>query len=226
MEGSAIACTFKPGKLLICFVGRNKGERLVSAAKQAGAWGGTITLGKTLNDNRFLQACCLADVHQDIVLILLGDEKPVVTEAIQAAALSKKFEGDAIVLDVSGMFVRVNATQHESYHVDNEDNTMKSGFKLISVIVNNGHAEDAMAAARKAGAKGGTILSARGTGTEEDVKFFGISLVPEKELLMIVAAEAIVPDIMKAIGHLPGLCEPGGGIIYSMNVEEFLPLGQ
>ena len=225
MEGSAITRTFRPGKLLMCFVGRHKGERLVFAAKKAGAWGGTITLGKTLNENRFLQACCLADMHQDIVLFLLGNERAAVTEAIQAAALSGKLEGEAIVLDVSGMLVRTNGTPHEELQRDMEGKTMESGYKLISVIVNNGYAEDAMAVARKAGARGGPILTARGTGTEEDVRFFGITLVPEKEMLMIVASDAIAPGIMKAVASLSGLCEPGGGIIYSMNVEEFITLG-
>ena len=68
---------------------------------------------------------------------------------------------------------------------------MPSGYKLITVIVNSGYADDVMAVAKKAGASGGTILGARGTGTEEDVKFFGITLVPEKEILLIVSGRGM-----------------------------------
>ena len=102
---------------------------------------------------------------------------------------------------------------------------MESGHKLITVIVNTGCAEDVMAVARRAGARGGTILTARGTGTEEDVKFFGISLVPEKDMLLIVAAGNVAPAILEAVAAMPALREPGGGIVYSVNIEEFIPLG-
>ena len=76
---------------------------------------------------------------------------------------------------------------------------MNSGHTLLTVIVNHGYADDVMAEARKAGAAGGTILNARGTGKEEDVKFFGITLVPEKEMLLIVAENAKAPAILEAI---------------------------
>ena len=57
---------------------------------------------------------------------------------------------------------------------------------LITVILNSGYADDAMAAARKAGAGGGTVIKARGTAKEGDESFFGVQIVPEKEMLLIV----------------------------------------
>ena len=103
---------------------------------------------------------------------------------------------------------------------------MESGHTLISVIVNAGFANDVMEAARKAGARGGSILTARGTGTEEDVKFFGITLVPEKEMLLIVAARDKMAPILEAISQTPILNVPGGGIVFTMNVEDFIVLGK
>ena len=103
---------------------------------------------------------------------------------------------------------------------------MNTGKVMITVIINSGYADDVMAAARKAGARGGTILNARGTGTAEDVKFFGIVLVPEKEMLMIVTETEKAPAIIEAINKVPHLCEPGGGIVFTTNVEEFFVLGK
>ncbi len=77
-----------------------------------------------------------------------------------------------------------------------------------------------------AGARGGTILTARGTGTEDDVKFFGISLVPEKDMLMIVTESGAAPAILEAVGQVPDIRKPGGGIVYVMNIEKFMPLGR
>ena len=222
--------TFMPGKLLISMVGRHKGELFVAAAKAAGARGGTIAHGRAVVDNKILQALSLADTQQDIVFTLMRDETNTVISAVREASrlTPKKLGGIAILIDVTGMLVRTaqNHTDTTVPETDTRRETMESGYTLLTVIVNNGYADDVMAQARKAGARGGTILVGRGTGTEEDVKFFGITLVPEKEMLMIVAEQTGVDAILNAIRKVPTLAEPGGGIVYCQNVEQFILLGQ
>ena len=97
---------------------------------------------------------------------------------------------------------------------------------LITFIVNKGYADDAMIAARKAGATGGTVLNARGTGNEEDVEFFGIPLVPEKEILLIIVAADKAEAILREVQDVPCFSEPGAGIAYCMDVEDFIILGK
>jgi nitrogen regulatory protein PII len=217
----------KPAKMLICFMGRHRGERLVAAAKTAGARGGTLALGQSLGCSRLLQALSLGDVQQDVVFTVTGDEGPAVLAAVKAAAARdpKKLAGTAVVVDVPELFIRASGAPADPAEQKRSE-PMESGYKLITVIVNTGYGDDVMAAARKAGATGGTIINARGTGTEEDVKFFGITLVPEKEMLLIVANKDRVEPIARAIATVPTLAEPGGGIIFSTNVEEFIILGQ
>ena len=214
-------------KILISLVGRHRGEQLVNVSKQVGARGGTIALGRTVGDSRLLQALSLADVQQDVVFTLMGSETDAVVAAIEKATrrFPKKLGGIALLLDVSGMLIHLANNANIQPEKTGSDN-MDSGFKLITVIINHGFADDVMAAARKAGARGGTIMNARGTGTEEDVKFFGITLVPEKEILFIVAEEGKTDAIIEAVSSTPNLCEPGGGIIYNMNVEKFIILGK
>ena len=221
--------TFKPGKLLISMVGRHRGEHFVSMTKLAGARGGTIMHGRAVVDNKILQALSLADMQQDIVFTLMREEADAVFGAVRAACREspKKLGGVAVMLDVAGMLTRFGqTTEFIESATDTRSETMESDHTLLTVIVKNGYADDVMAQARKAGAKGGTILTARGTASEEDVKFFGITLVPEKEVLMIVAGKGNVDAILTAIREVPTLNEPGGGIVYSMNVEQFVLLGQ
>jgi nitrogen regulatory protein PII len=219
-----------PAKLLLCLLGRGRGEQIMTVSKAAGARGGTIALCRTLGDNPILRALALADVNQDIVFTLLGPEFDNVVAAITeaAAANPKKFKGYAFIVDVAGILARgCSETQPRAAQQEYPETTaMQHPYELITIIVNSGYADDVMAAARKAGATGGTILNARGTGTEEDVKFFGISLVPEKEMLMIVTAAEKVPAILAAVNTVPKLCEPGGGIVFTLGVERFIPLGQ
>lgn len=101
-----------------------------------------------------------------------------------------------------------------------------STHQLISVIVNKGFAEDTMNAARKAGANGGTIMNARGTAKEGDSKFFGIQIVPEKEMLWIVCETEKTSAIVEAIKNLDCLKQPGSGITFTMPASDFTILGK
>jgi nitrogen regulatory protein PII len=215
-----------PGKLLISILGRKSAEGYVAISKAAGARGGTIAYGRAIGGNAILQMLSLADVDQEILFTLIeGDAQNIVQEILEKTAASpKKFQGFALLLPVSPMFVSTRSHNPRAT-TDTGGDPMESGFTLITLIVNAGFADDVMAAARKAGAKGGTILNARGTGTEEDVKFFGITLVPEKEMLLIVAEKSRLDPILQAVNTTPQLCEPGGGIVFAMDVERFLVLG-
>ena len=97
---------------------------------------------------------------------------------------------------------------------------------MITVIVNKGYADDVMFAARKAGATGGTVINARGTAREDDVKFFGMHIVPEKEMLMIVTEHEKKAAVIEAIRTLPCLEQTGSGITFSAGVENFTVLGK
>ncbi len=219
-----------PAKLLICFMERHRGELLVAAAKKAGARGGTIAPGQSLARSRILQALSLADVRQDVVFTIMGAESEAVLPAVKAAAEKepKKLGGMGLLLTVPSMYVRDSGQSRAEVLRGSETRSgrMESGYTLITVIVNSGYAEAVMAAARGAGASGGSILNARGTGTEEDVKFFGITLVPEKEMLLIVSENEKVAAIVEAVSGVETLNKPGGGVLFTMNVDEFILLGQ
>ena len=68
-------------------------------------------------------------------------------------------------------------------------------YELIMIILNDGHTDTVMDAARSAGAAGGTVLHAKGTGAKQAERFLGVSIAEEKELIIIVskAAEKAAP---------------------------------
>ena len=58
---------------------------------------------------------------------------------------------------------------------------MDFSHELIMAIMNEGYSDTVMDAARSAGAGGGTVLHAKGTGRARAEKFFGVSLADEKD---------------------------------------------
>ncbi len=97
--------------------------------------------------------------------------------------------------------------------------TVKQEYEAIFCIVNHGFSDLVMKAAKQNGARGGTIITARGTGDEETEKFYGIVITPEKEIVMILVPKTIKDNILHAIYDSVGLESPGQGIIFSMPIS-------
>lgn len=98
---------------------------------------------------------------------------------------------------------------------------MKVKYEAIFFILNKGHVDEAMAAAREAGATGGTVITARGAAAPEEVlKTLGIAVQHEKEILLILSTAEKRSGIMSAISKAAGLNKPGCGIGFSLPVED------
>ena len=189
-------------KLIICIVPRNSGEIITNAAKQAGADGGTILMGKGTASNSVLQLLGLGDTGKDITMnIVRSDICREVCSKIEETCLTKKAHfGVLFTLDVRD-FIRAGAGGSSTEKNIQGEKTMEN-YEMINIIVNKGYAEDAMAAARKAGAGGGTIIGARGTAREGDATFFGVDIVPEKEMLMILVPAEKKTQVVAAVKEL------------------------
>ena len=95
-----------------------------------------------------------------------------------------------------------------------------NNHEVIFAIVNSGYAEEVMEVARENGARGGTILNARGVAGEEAAAFFGITLHAEKEILMMVVDKSIRDDILNAIYKQMGMAKKAQGIAFSLPVSD------
>ena len=98
--------------------------------------------------------------------------------------------------------------------------------EVIFAIVNAGYAEEAMAIARKQGARGGTILNARGVAREHEAAFFGISIHAEKEMLMLVVEKSQRDDILNALYKAMGMDQKAQGIAFSLPVSDAVGLAK
>ena len=92
-------------------------------------------------------------------------------------------------------------------------------FELIVCIVNAGFAQEVVEVAREAGARGGTIIRGRGTANPEAEEFFGLSIQPDKEVLLILVPSEIKDAVLKAIYKDGGLGQEAKGIAFSLPVN-------
>lgn len=99
---------------------------------------------------------------------------------------------------------------------------MESKQSVIYYICNNGFAEAAMAEARKAGARGGTIIHGRSLIARQKEKFLGITIHPEKDILMIVCLNEQTDKLMQAIMKSFGNASEAKGLCFSLDIDESL----
>ena len=100
----------------------------------------------------------------------------------------------------------------------------KYKHEVIICIINSGFSDEVMDAAREFGARGGTVIRARGTANAEAEKLFNIAIQPEKEIVMILVESKLKNDILHALYRAVGLNTPGQGIAFTMPVESVVGL--
>ncbi len=103
----------------------------------------------------------------------------------------------------------------------NEVNNMPqhSDCSLLVAICEGGHADTVMEAALSGGARGGTIIHAKGTAGEENRFFMDIALASEKEMILIICREEARTAIMRAVMDKAGIDSPAHTILFSLPVE-------
>ncbi len=100
----------------------------------------------------------------------------------------------------------------------------KFDHELVVCIVNSGFSDAVMDAAREVGARGGTVITAKGTANKEAEAFFKIFIQPEKEMVLILVPNKIKEDVLHALYRAVGLNTPGQGIAFALPVDNVLGL--
>ena len=90
--------------------------------------------------------------------------------------------------------------------------------KALYIVINAGFSDGVMEVARAAGAKGATIMNARGEGALHK-SILGITVDSEKEIVLMLIDGATAENIMKKVKESFGLESNAQGICFTMPVE-------
>lgn len=161
-------------------------------------------------------------------------EKTVITAIVSTASLHKLIRAAKrkLFIDIPGNGVMMAiplksiaggknlAYITEGQTLGGEMPSMHFEHELIVVILNEGYTDFVMDAARSAGATGGTVFHAKGTGKEKAEKFYGFSLAEEKDMIYILAHADKKAAIMKEITTRCGIGTKSAAICFSLPVSE------
>ncbi|HPV49407.1 MAG TPA: P-II family nitrogen regulator [Smithellaceae bacterium] len=213
-------CEHNIFEALYVIVDWGRGGRIIKTAKQHGILGATVFLERGTVENRLLDLLGLCTVKKEMVLMVT--EQKVAFETLEILNRKYSFDkangGIAFCIPVARVY---GARCYENILPDDdegggEDKTM---YRAIFTIVDRGRAEDVMDAANEVGAKGGTIINARGSGIHETNKLFSMEIEPEKEMVMILSEKSVVDSIVSSIRKKLDIDKPGKGIIFVQEVS-------
>ena len=215
--------------LVITMMDRDRRESMEAIFKSVGLPMSLTMLGRGTATMEHLSLNGLKATEKAVLSTVADSDK---TRQLMLAAKVKMFidiPGNGIMLSVPIKSIgggRTMAYLTDRQNPGGEKPAMTFEHELIYVILNEGCSDLVMAAARSAGATGGTVLSAKGTGIKESEKFLGISLANEKDVVLILAEAARKAAIMQAIIRDAGPQSPAGAICFSLPVSQVAGLRQ
>ncbi len=118
------------------------------------------------------------------------------------------------------MMKKLNEEYDISLETEKEGETMDNEYVMLMAFVDEGYSEEVMAAARPAGAKGGTVFHSRCAGSEETLQIWNIVVQQQREIVIILADKKNKLAIMKAISEKCGSQSPAHGMVVSLPVDD------
>lgn len=204
--------------LFFVIVNRGKANALLHKALSLGAQGGTILLGEGTMQSRLMDLLGINSTLKEVLMMAvpldLGDA--LFSMLKNEFQLHKKYRGIAF----SVPFRQWESGSEEKPLVVERGN---SPYVCIMTVLEKGKGVDCMAVARAAGARGGTIIHARGAGVPETF-YFPLIIEPQKDMVLIVSPRKGAKAICEAIYTQMGLDKPGAGITFALPVMSTIGL--
>ena len=222
-----------PVVALVVFIVDWSRQKLVTTAfEKAGVQIQYTAKGKGTASKEILDLLGIGATDKAVVLSLEDTARlvPLIKDIAGKVGLWERGAGVAFSVPLSGINTPVlgmfsgerTDEEDDKKHNDGEEAGImetKKRSDLIMCILNQGYSDEFMAEARKAGAGGGTVLSVRGTARQGQVKFFGISVQNEKEIIMILSTREKKNAIMSAVSEKFGVQSEAEGIVFSVPAD-------
>ncbi len=204
---------------------RNQARRFLAFYREHGVTVTLITFGKGTAASEVLDSFGLEAAKKAILFAFVtGTEWKEIKSGLQKQIkIDIPGSGIAFIIPLSSIGGKKQLeflTEGREFKKGEESTLKETKYELLVVIANQGYTDMIMDAAREANAPGGTVIHAKGTGTEKAEKFLGVSIATEKEMIFMVARKEGKNAIMKAIMEKAGIHSEARSVVFSLPVTE------
>ncbi|MFP3155837.1 hypothetical protein LQZ18_15700 [Lachnospiraceae bacterium ZAX-1] len=218
-------------KLIISIVERGQGKNLTKIYSQNNVSFHYKSYGIGTASSELLDVIGFGSTERDILFSVAttANANMLMNKLNNELDSSIDAKGIAVDLSITAMNAMVAAVLMRQGQVEQQNGGIKmeqeGNNSLIVVIINRGCTDDVMNTARAAGARGGTIIRARGTGAEHIEAFYGITFQAEKEIVFIVASGEKRNAIMETVNKKHGLNTEAAAMLFSLGIDQIQRLG-
>ena len=212
-------------QFMVTITNRNMTKKFTNFYKELGLDISYITVGNGTAASEILDYFGLEGAEKSVLFHIVTDDKWKEVKRQLQTKIRIDVPGIGIAFTVPlssiGGKKALNYLTDGQNYVKGEESTLKdTKYELLVAIANQGYTELIMDAARKVHASGGTVIHAKGTGSQRAEQFLGVTLVPEKEIVFIVVRKDRKNDIMRAIMDEAGTGTKAGTIVFSLPVTD------
>lgn len=201
-------------KMLVVICDRTLTNKIVKTLNQENVKYHISFYGRGTADQSILSYFGLEKTEKEVIMSIIDNQDiNIILEKLSAYEFIKHHGAVAFTVPLDGI-----SQNTLDYIKKMEEWKMKFEHELIITISNEGFVDEIMATAKKAGARGGTIVHGRGTVTEEAIKFFGLTIHPDKDILLIVTKTENKNDIMLAISTEHGVDKKPRAVCFSLPI--------
>lgn len=184
-----------------------------------------LTLGYGTATNEVLDYLGLESSEKAVTFSVLEEESWLAVKKQLEKKLKIDAPGGGIAFTVPLSSIGGKKTlqfllESQDYQKKEESILQNTTHDLIVVIAEQGYTGLVMEAAKSAGAYGGTVIHAKGTGMEAAEKFMGVTLAVEKEMVFIVTKTEQKNAIMQAVMEKAGVNTKAKAIAFSLPVTD------
>ncbi|WP_346704835.1 hypothetical protein [uncultured Agathobaculum sp.] len=173
----------------------------------------------------------IGETAKAIVLCLTDQERARLLLDRLGHGLQMRYPGKGIAFTVpiNGIGVRwhrlLTQMEVESEGAESMSKSERAcGLDAVVVVMERGYTNVAMDAARKAGARGGTVIAARGIAEDEVKRFFGIEIQAEKEIVFLIVRSEERQEVMTALMKAVGMNTRSHGLVLSVPLSSAIGL--
>jgi len=212
---------------VVSILNRSAAETAAALCREISAPVVLVTHARGTATQEMLDLLGIEAQEKSVVVAIASEERTRELIRIEKKKLYLDVPGNGLVVAVPIKSVgggKTLAYLSENAQVGKKAPDINPDFELVVAIINEGYTDQVMDLARQAGAAGGTVIRARGTGSRECGKFLGVSIAQEKELVFIISRAAEKAEIMRAVVRGAGPESKAGAVVFSLPVSDIAGL--
>lgn len=211
--------------LLAIILAKGKARNLVKHALKKNNQKSTILLANGSIRGAMLEFLGIRETEKELILMagsnsVLDSLASSIEERFQIFETKKRSKGGIAMKIPLAYLCTVNGIYKNKDLLEGNTEDRMDGRSAIFTIVNKGMANDVVDASLEAGARGGTILNARGSGASQTKKIFDIEIDPEKEIVLTIVNKDQVETVVEAIREKAQVEKEGHGILFVVPLEK------